>query len=80
MDICLDVKKKKSKHLCPETYKLFFEPKRFLEEVRGTYRQKKDLQSSKDYMLAGLIFENIKDYEFQHSTPQIIDAIIEGTR
>ena len=31
-------------------------------------------------MLAGLIFENIKDYKILHSSKQIIDAVIEATR
>lgn len=31
-------------------------------------------------MLAGIIFENIQDYGLLHSSPQILDAVIEGTR
>ena len=36
--------------------------------------------NARNIMLASLIFENIKDYGLLHSSQQIIDAVIEGTR
>ena len=35
---------------------------------------------SRNIMLAGIIFDNLKDYEILHSSQLIIDSIIEATR
>ena len=79
LDICLGLKKKDEKKSCRHRTKEFFsDPRDFCSALHKKKSQEQD--SASNIMLAGLIFENIKDYKLLHSSKQIIDAVIEATR
>ena len=71
-----DVEVQQITSVCPETRKMFCSPNRFLKEV--TISSVK--LSTRNIMLADAILENIMKYSMMHSSNQIIDALIEGTR
>ena len=83
LDLCLDVEKEDTgpPELCPQTRKLFCTPRAFINELRGKKGDKvEETEVASNTMLAGLILENIKEYEPMNSSQQITDALIEGIR
>lgn len=92
LDICLDVgriddqgpkvedKGGYFKEKFPSTHKLLCHPHKFIEEDLKKEKKNSDVNFSRNIMLAGIIFDNLKDYEILHSSQLIIDSIIEATR
>ena len=76
LDICLDVKAQQRDSACPEIRKIFCQPRRFYDEVT----KPNDNESTRNIMLADAILENIMNFGLMHSSHQIIDALIVGTR
>lgn len=76
LDICLEVnRKEEEKSAFVHLAEFFMSPKQYLKSDAST-----DKKSSRNIMLAGIIFDSIKDSGLLHSSQNTMDAVIKAVK